>query len=261
MPLLMDFLERLTNKASDVLLIHPEILSTYIETLNVVSKFALSCPELAVALPSPDMRNRIDTLVSSTADASLLRLQVATWRIFQLSSGGDLQGLKETAVEMAISSSNTALAVLEALPNASESIPSVRVATALSELHILICLKVRAPEPRALAVQSLAEAMDYLLSSGNVAMLPDNNALGELWQSLGSAPTNPSLSNSIIRASGPILATITLRGSVSGIAEWGAMMTDAVRDDKVRWPSPSGLLSSKIDIGRISTPASPSPCR
>ncbi|KAK7751621.1 hypothetical protein SLS62_006447 [Diatrype stigma] len=135
---------------------------------------------------------------------------------------------------------------------------------ALARAYMDVCAGTEAPEPRALAVDCLAALLrDALLQSGTPEataqqqqqQLPDQETLYAFWAELQlqRKPMSPSLSEAVVRLSGPLLAAACVCCRASAAAEkqqdeedkqssarlvrrwvsaWGAMMSDAGRDDR-----------------------------
>ncbi|KAI3337391.1 hypothetical protein HD806DRAFT_543046 [Xylariaceae sp. AK1471] len=153
---------------------------------------------------------------------------------------GDIldQGLK-TALMTDI---NVACAMLEAISNS--SLPQTEVArSGLADTYLRICFATIAPEPRTLALESLASLMDVLLSSApedsTLSSIPPEETLLALWSDLHQKPINPGLSDAAIRVSGPLLAISLVRAQehvdkslARRLSSWGAMMSDAGMADR-----------------------------
>ncbi|KAI2630954.1 hypothetical protein GGR54DRAFT_584917 [Hypoxylon sp. NC1633] len=136
---------------------------------------------------------------------------------------------------------NVACSIIENMPSAN-SLESDAAGASLVETYIQICLETDAPEPRTIALENLAALMDIMLcdkSERGPGHLPTNKVIEQLWADLHRKPTNPSLSDAIIRISGPLLAILASRpGDVprddmeQWLRSWGAMMTDAGKADR-----------------------------
>lgn len=136
--------------------------------------------------------------------------------------------------------------------------PAPAPALALARAYMDVCAGTEAPEPRALAVDCLAALLhDALMQSGTPEVerpLPDQETLYAFWTELQlqRKPMSPSLSEAVIRLSGPLLAVCVSRAGIAPekqqdgedgsesvrlicrwLRAWGAMMSDAGRDDRV----------------------------
>ncbi|CAJ2509884.1 Uu.00g057840.m01.CDS01 [Anthostomella pinea] len=131
---------------------------------------------------------------------------------------------------------DTACSMLESLSkldlsNAERHWPS------LVDAYLLVCFETDVPEPRTITLESLASLMDVILrqrSDDGLKNLPSEEVLSQLWTDLHQKPMNPSLSDAIIRVSGPIVAISVLRkkgmiddGLEKRLRSGGAMMSDA----------------------------------
>ncbi|KAI1335479.1 hypothetical protein F5Y15DRAFT_397463 [Xylariaceae sp. FL0016] len=112
----------------------------------------------------------------------------------------------------------------------------------LASLYLAVEFGTEAPEPRTLALENLAELMDEILRArlyNGLDAMPSDETLSRLWADLYDKPINPSLSDAIIRVSGPIIATAILRVEKetnedlsSRVTGWGAMISDAGVSDR-----------------------------
>jgi ABC-type methionine transport system permease subunit len=83
-------------------------------------------------------------------------------------------------------------------------------------------------------MQNLAEVLDHLLvQEAGSALSP---ALLKLWATLPLMPMNPAFANAVTRASGAIVATLSMSGNIGagGLSKWGYLVAEAGREDKVR---------------------------
>jgi hypothetical protein len=132
---------------------------------------------------------------------------------------------------------NVACAMLEAISN--RDLPQTEAARSrLADAYIHVCLSTDAPEPRTIALEALASVFDALLTTSpkdsDLVALPPEETLTALWSDLNQKPLNTSLSDAIIRVSGPLIAVSLARaqGSIddnlaSRLRNWGAMMSEA----------------------------------
>lgn len=114
----------------------------------------------------------------------------------------------------------------------------------LAFTYMHVCFATRAPEPRTAALEGLASLIDVLLGTtsddSTLSIVPPEATMLDLWVDLHQKPINSSLSDAIIRASGPLVAIslIRARGQVDEklarqLSSWGAMMSDAGMADRV----------------------------
>ncbi|RYP64049.1 hypothetical protein DL770_009258 [Monosporascus sp. CRB-9-2] len=138
---------------------------------------------------------------------------------------------------------NVACVMLETLAEAAP--PQDEAAgCALVRAYMGFCSATEAPEPRTLALGCLAVLLDAFLARRGreeaLQGLPAQETFHEFWTGLHRKPLNPSLSDAIVRLSGPLLAVFVSRagaapdeGLLRWLRSWGAMVSDAGRDDKV----------------------------
>ncbi|KAK2050667.1 hypothetical protein LZ31DRAFT_512065 [Colletotrichum somersetense] len=124
-------------------------------------------------------------------------------------------------------------------------------AASYAALYTDLALSTAHPDPRAAALNNLAEVLDLVLASAGPgtkqppAGLPPAEKLTELWQDLVTKTMNPNLSNAVVRASGPIMAALAASSSsssssssadkaapASALRGWGRMMSSALLDSR-----------------------------
>ncbi|RYP79117.1 hypothetical protein DL771_000095 [Monosporascus sp. 5C6A] len=137
---------------------------------------------------------------------------------------------------------NVACAILETLAEAGP--PRDEAAgCALVRAYMGVCSATEAPEPRTLALGCLAVLLDAFLARRGreeaLRRLPAQETFHEFWTELRRKPLNPSLSDAIVRLSGPLLAVFVSRagaapdeGLLRWLRSWGAVVSDAGRDDR-----------------------------
>ncbi|KAI0013683.1 putative death-receptor fusion protein-domain-containing protein [Xylariaceae sp. FL0662B] len=138
---------------------------------------------------------------------------------------------------------NVACYMLETVSKSNAS-QSNEVSPDLINTYIEVCFRTDTPEPRTVALENLADLIDVALSSASETglkhHLPPEEVISKLWTDLQRKPMNPSLSDAIIRVSGPLLATVLRRRSepplghdlVQWLRSWGALMSDAGMADR-----------------------------
>lgn len=185
----------------------------------------------------------------SFATNALLDGQLAIQQVHYAYERSNLDFLATKAVETALAKPEAAVEMLEAIPRvfARETSSLETNAVKLSELYVAVCNDTVAAEPRAVAMQNLADLIDHLLSAQRLDAVPSDDVLKGLWKASLAKVMNPTLHHAIIRVSGCILATSLVRHgdqstskAVGEIAPWGTIIADAGTDDKVslpRWSS------------------------
>lgn len=235
MPRLRQLLRRLAANPTESFTNNGYIAAAFVETLNLVSKL-----ELSYGLSdSLDVTAALDFhKISDNLSTALLRMQLGVRKAYDSIGRKDLGELKPLLCEAAGTSIGTATSILESMPEIANFNMSVDLASQLCETYVEVCLRTEAAEPRAISLQNLAVAMEYILGRNQLHALPSRARFTELWCRLQASSINPNLANAILRASGPIIATIVcrmepeeIRGFV-GISSWGSMMADAGLDDK-----------------------------
>ncbi|KAI0440175.1 putative death-receptor fusion protein-domain-containing protein [Xylaria telfairii] len=132
---------------------------------------------------------------------------------------------------------NVACGMLEALSSSNLSMTD-EVRSRLATTYLHVCFATKAPEPRTIALESLASMIDTLLRSAlrdrTLGAIPPEETMHALWLDLHQKPINASLSDAIIRVSGPVMAISLVRAQCQvdeslarRLRSWGAMMSDA----------------------------------
>ncbi|RYP32263.1 hypothetical protein DL767_005314 [Monosporascus sp. MG133] len=174
---------------------------------------------------------------------------------------------------------NVACVMLETLAEAAP--PRGEAAgCALVRAYMGVCSATEAPEPRTLALGCLAALLDAFLARRGreeaLQGLPALEAFHEFWAELHRKPLNPSLSDAIVRLSGPLLAVSVSRagaapdeGVLRWLRSWGAVVGDAGRDDRTfdtrmaavaalrsfsEAVPPSADVNANPDVGRAHLP-------
>ncbi|KAI0105537.1 putative death-receptor fusion protein-domain-containing protein [Nemania sp. FL0031] len=132
---------------------------------------------------------------------------------------------------------NVACGMLEAI--SCSILLQTRVARSrLAITYVHVCLATKAPEPRTAALEGLASLLDIVFSSTSedimLGIVPSEKTMLDLWLDLHQKPINSSLSDAIIRISGPLVAVslVRARGQIDEdlarrLSSWGTMMSDA----------------------------------
>ncbi|KAI1754344.1 putative death-receptor fusion protein-domain-containing protein [Xylaria castorea] len=137
---------------------------------------------------------------------------------------------------------NVACGILEAI-SSSDLLQTDEVRSRLAITYLHVCFATQAPEPRTVALEGLASLIDTLLRSApeesTLSTVPSEETMHALWLDLHQKPINASLSDAIIRVSGPLMAISLARGCgqvdenlARRLSSWGAMMSDAGTADR-----------------------------
>ena len=196
------------------------------------------------------------------APSALLRTSVAVSTTRDLLRRSRIDDLGHALRDALRRDVDVACAMLEALsrasppPNAGAD-PEAATATAcaLARMYIDVCAATQAPGPRTFALRCLGDALDGLLARGPAVpsqLLPalgGRAGIARFWAGLQGAgrALSPGLADAVVRLSGPLLALLCVSGPGADDAReddgdmpprwlgaWGAMMSDAGRDDRVR---------------------------
>ncbi|KAI1169980.1 putative death-receptor fusion protein-domain-containing protein [Nemania sp. FL0916] len=156
---------------------------------------------------------------------------------------GKMDNTLQRELEFALATdTNVACTMLSAI--ADRGLPETEAARSrLVTIYVHACLATTAPEPRTVALENLATLLDAILGSaymdGKLDDLPPEEAMVTLWLDLNQKPLNPSLSDAIIRVSGPLVAISLVRerghidkGLGQRLSNWGAMIGDAGMADR-----------------------------
>ncbi|EPE03524.1 heat repeat protein [Ophiostoma piceae UAMH 11346] len=224
----------------------PEVRAAYLEARNTICGLAI---ELSLPLEDfvlPDSENTIPDSSAQDIPSALLKAQSVQQANYAAASRNDRPGLEALLKSVAVSDPDTATRLLDAIPESwSDSVQGQRspdVASWLCTVYVNAgLLSEAAPLVRATALRHLADAMDYLLLLGPSQrhLLPSVESLVRLWQSLAEGDINPTLSWAILRASGPILASLQNVASSSTpipaaltVSSWAAVIKSAGNVDQ-----------------------------
>lgn len=183
------------------------------------------------------------------ASRALLNNRSATRAMQVATTNRDLGALKDCLCDALANDTDTACALLEAIPAmwGEEQVPE------LCLLYLEVCKFSKVPEARAAALTNLAELMDEYITKGQINDLPSPEDM-DPFQLFLHDTINPTLANAIILASGPIVAAQALKhnGQMSfflfeqKLRSWGKAMADALRDSNtfdMRMAAARSLLS------------------
>ncbi|KAK1971837.1 hypothetical protein LY78DRAFT_688694 [Colletotrichum sublineola] len=221
----------------------PDIRAAHLEVENLISLFALSHP-----LPEPagSLLSTSES-ISQPPQSALLRTQLAVAAVHatQPAAGSFASAsLCDILLSTSTTSVEATITTLETLAAIHHPRLALKAAASYATLYTDLALSIAHPDPRAAALNNLAEVLDLVLASAGpgtkqpLASLPPAEKLIELWQDLVSKTMNPNLSNAVIRASGPIMAAIAASSSADKAASahalrgWGRMMSSALLDSR-----------------------------
>ncbi|TGJ86103.1 hypothetical protein E0Z10_g2662 [Xylaria hypoxylon] len=229
------------STSSDCLQICTEAQAVYIDILNFMAKtvqiqkeWLLQDYGITRAQQSPGRKS-----------LALLNIRTGETVVQQAfgrtnSEGNDMldQELK-TALATDI---NVACGMLEAI--SSNGLPQTEAAQSrLAITYLHACFATKAPEPRTAALEGLSSLIDALLGSASEestlnAALPEET-ISALWLDLHQKPINSTISDAIIRVSGPLIAISLVRARrqideslAQRLSSWAAMMSDAGMADR-----------------------------
>ncbi|KAI0840628.1 hypothetical protein F5Y06DRAFT_308806 [Hypoxylon sp. FL0890] len=224
------------------------VRAVYIEIINFVTRLerAKHVPEADLAArPFAhltfrlfEISNQFDKSAAPSALQDIRLGQAALQNALDAEAGDLLAQIITAALRGDI---NVACSMLDSLSHISP--PQSNEARAnLVDTYIQVCMETDAPEPRTIALENLAALMDKMLydaTGEGRKRLPANETITQLWADLHAKPMNPSLSDAIIRVSGPLLALMISRSEgaapndlESWLRSWGAMMSDAGMADR-----------------------------
>lgn len=241
---LIDLLERLPS-ANTCISTCPETRAVYIEIVSFVVRPnhtrdlpIINKPFQSLVSQALKIGNNADHSTSALLDIRVKEISI------QHELGKTNRGVNNTLASHLtdVSDVNVACSMLENLTIIDRRQPE-EVRASLIEGYVQVCFKTDAPEPRTLALMNLAILMDNMLFrklGEAIEYFPTNETITQLWADLRGKPMNPSLSDTIIRVSGPLFATVVLRAKgisrgediESQLTSWGAMMSDAGMADR-----------------------------
>ncbi|KAI0850975.1 putative death-receptor fusion protein-domain-containing protein [Daldinia vernicosa] len=226
-----------------------ETRAVYIEVANFITRLkrTRNTSETGLVVESQDLllswmfelnnQPGIKTAPSALLDIRLG--QAALLQALRQSSKKADDTLRQVLVAALKGDVNVACSMLESMSPIDSSL-SIETRGNLMDTYIQVCFETDAPEPRTMALENIAALMDSVLcgATEDLKHLPDNEAIAKLWADLYGKPMNPSLSDAIVRVSGPLLAVIVLRSETTNtdlepwLRSWGAMISDAGMADR-----------------------------
>lgn len=230
---MLDLVIDLYKQAPEIFLRCPEAHATYAEILNVISAFASG----TATTPAEIVR---EDAYASYAHSALLSGQIAVQEVYQAASSRDVAFLALKAIDTASSKPEAAVDMLEAIPVVFQAIMSPELGGELCKVYLGVGANAEAPEPRIVALENLADTIDDLLEQKRLDLIPSDASLTALWNETLAKSLNPGLSNAVIRLSGSIMATSTLRQAANSqghaldtLQNWTAMISAAGHEDQV----------------------------
>ncbi|KAI8966857.1 putative death-receptor fusion protein-domain-containing protein [Daldinia sp. FL1419] len=184
-----------------------------------------------------------DLFDARTAPSALLDIRLGQAALLQASrhsSKGIDETLKQILIEALKGDVNVVCSMLESMASIDSSQP-LNIRGDLIDTYVQICFETDAPEPRTIALENIALLVDSVLSEGSKGLryLPSNEVIAKLWADLYGKPKNPSLSDAIVRMSGPLLAIIFLQFEKTTdsdleqwLRSWGTVVSDAGMADR-----------------------------
>lgn len=235
----------------------PETDAVYTELVNFKTRLAptglaletglLDEPEMPINPWAMDMASQPERSIAPSALLLMKLGDAAVHHAFRQINTIAYNTLEEVLITAVKDDINVACSMLEGMSSV-VPLQSKEVQIRCVRAYVRICLETDAPEPRTIALENLATIMDGMLcgeSGERLEHLPTNEAITQLWVDLRSKPMNPSLSDAIIRVSGPLLATILSRsqgamqdGVEQWLRHWGVMISDAGMADRVSYNVP-----------------------
>ncbi|CRK30383.1 hypothetical protein BN1708_000914 [Verticillium longisporum] len=229
---LLDLVIDLYKQAPEIFLRCPEAHATYAEILNIISAFASGTATTPAEIVGEDA-------FASYAHSALLSGQIAVQEVYQAASSRDVAFLALKAIATASSKPEAAVDMLEAIPVVFQAIMSPELGGELCNVYLGVGANAEAPEPRIVALENLADTIDDLLEQKRLDLIPSDASLTALWNETLAKSLNPGLSNAVIRLSGSIMATSTLRQAANSqghafdtLQNWTAMISAAGHEDQ-----------------------------
>ncbi|KAI1144095.1 hypothetical protein F5Y05DRAFT_363612 [Hypoxylon sp. FL0543] len=249
-----------------------DVRAVYVEIINFITRLELAKDLAAVDLAARPFAHLIFRLfeISIHSDQSATPLALQDIRLGQaaLQNALDVEEgnlLAQIVIAALGGDINVACSMLESLSDINP--PESNQARAnLVDTYIQVCLETDAPEPRTIALENLAALMDKMLHDTTEECrqrLPTNETITQLWADLHAKPMNPSLSDAIIRVSGPLLVIMISQSKGAApndlelwLRSWGAMMSDAGMADRTfdtRMAAVSAIASISANLASTFT--------
>ncbi|KAK7742126.1 hypothetical protein SLS53_004712 [Cytospora paraplurivora] len=234
-------------------LICSETWAAYTEVQNLLWELDQS----ALSVLVDNSRTRNHPKGPRFASKALLDNRLATRAMQEATTTRDLGALKACLRDALTNDTDTACALLEALP----SIWGDKQASELCLLYLEVCKHSTVPEARAAALTNLATLMDEHITAGKIDDLPSPEDTDPLFQLfLRGSTINPALANAAVLASGPIMAAQALRHTSQPsfllieqkLRSWGRAVAGALRDGNTfdtRMAAAASLRSFAAAVG------------
>jgi hypothetical protein len=192
---------------------------------------------------SPSTMAVIDPGKSSRTPASaLLQLQLSLHSVQQARQGQDVSLLSTELKGAQTNDVDTIGKTLETLPVVWDAKSAAQMSFDMCRFYADVCETSMSSGVRVPALLNLAELIDHLLKNGLYEYLPPHQDVTRLWTSLLSGDSSPTVSQAVLRISGPLMATIAVRtaesteGKSNGqmLDAWASMIRDAGHASNVR---------------------------
>ncbi|RWA07653.1 hypothetical protein EKO27_g7461 [Xylaria grammica] len=229
------------SKSSEYLQICTEAQAVYTDILNFMAK-AVQTQRQQLLQNSGITRAQQR---SSQKSLALLNIRIGETVVQQALGGTSNEGsdMLDRELNAALATDiNVAYGMLETLSNSgSPQTEAAQSRLAITYSHV--CFATKAPEPRTAALEGLSSLIDASLASkskGNTfSAVLSEETMHALWLDLHHKPINSSLSDAIIRVSGPLVAISLVRAGgqvdeslAQRLTSFAAMISDAGMADR-----------------------------
>ncbi|KAL8370390.1 hypothetical protein RB595_000658 [Gaeumannomyces hyphopodioides] len=187
----------------------PDAQAVHLEVYSLIWRSLRGNPGVT-APPREDILAILSDDPGSTSPA-LLRMQLGLEAARWTAARGDAELLRDVVLKLAALDTNAAALVVESVPRlwASEA-PSSSLSQ-LCQAYIEIVRWTADFEIRCAALNNITSLLDGFIAGKDISCLPSPRELNELWAAIHSSECNPSTLQASIRASGPIIASLTLQ--------------------------------------------------
>ncbi|KAJ4414202.1 hypothetical protein N0V85_003254 [Neurospora sp. IMI 360204] len=246
----------------------PVVKAAYLEIFNILASIDpivnQSALELIAITPGSDSATVMEKTKQYPSSA-LLDSEAVIASVYHAAAVADTTVLRALFLHTLSKDINTTHRMLEMVPAAWKAITTPEAIEGLSNLYAEVCTTTAAtPDIKAAAITNLGDLIDSVLQQGRqteLLSLPFMATIEQTWKGLQQSEINPNLSCAIIRASGSLMATLTLRSATTTttttggeidsqmaqrVRAWGAMIADALNIDNTfdtRYAATSSLTS------------------
>ncbi|KAI3338899.1 putative death-receptor fusion protein-domain-containing protein [Ustulina deusta] len=229
------------STSSNCLDICTEVKAVYIDILNFMAKTVQTQTKWLLQ----DSRITRAQKGQGQKPLALLNIRTSEAIVHQASESTNEEGsdmLDEELKTALATDINVACGMLEVM--SSNDLPQTEAAQSrLIITYLHACFATKAPEPRTVALEALSSLIDAHLSSASesstLSVVPPEEAILALWLDLHNKPINSTLSDAIIRVSGPLLAISFVRAGrqvdkslAQRLSSWAALLSDAGTADR-----------------------------